>query len=152
MYHFPIPKTTNIENLKKMAQYVENLPQSVFDMSIFRHRDIFPRTHECKTVGCIIGHCTVLDPNTLPVDDFFSVDYPIINFYRWCFNFTGIHTHIDQDEFIFLFGADWYKIDNTPKGAAQRIRYFIEYGLPENWDEQMTGNAPLSYLETNKNQ
>jgi len=46
----------------------------------------------------------------------------------------------------------WKFIDNTSKGAAQRIRYFLEYGLPENWKEQMTGKAPLSYLETNENQ
>jgi hypothetical protein len=152
MYHFPIPKTTNIENLEKMAQYVENLPQSVFDMSSFRLGDPIPISHECKTVGCIIGHCTILDLNPLPVDNLFGINYPTINFYRWCFNFTGIHQSDDVDEFLFLFGSDWDKIDNTPKGAAQRIRYFLEYGLPENWDEQMTGNAPLSYLETNKNQ
>jgi hypothetical protein len=47
---------------------------------------------------------------------------------------------------LYLFGSDWVHEDNTPTGAAKRIRYFVANGLPENWKDQMSGKAPLSYL------
>lgn len=149
MKHFPIPKKINIENLQKMAQYVDNLPQSVFDMNYYRFAkfgEFYSFYKECRTTGCILGHCTILDIKPLPM----KVNG--IDFLLWCYQFTGINAFYDSKIFDFLFHCKWKFIDNTPKGAAQRIRYFLEYGLPENWQEQMTGKAPLSYLETNKNQ
>jgi hypothetical protein len=148
MKHFPIPETINIENLEKMAQYVENLPQSVFDMNHYRYGTYGEEYHfhkECRTTGCILGHCTILDIKPLPMKE------NGIDFSLWCYHFTGINPFLNLDIFDFLFSGKWKSQDNTPQGAAQRIRYFLEYGLPENWYQQMTGNAPLTYLETNKN-
>lgn len=45
----------------------------------------------------------------------------------------------------YMFNSLWEDVDNTPEGAAARIRYILEHGLPEDWEDQMYGNAPLSY-------
>lgn len=47
----------------------------------------------------------------------------------------------------FLFCGRWDNVDNTPKGAAKRIHYFLTNGLPENADQQRYGQAELSYME-----
>lgn len=43
-------------------------------------------------------------------------------------------------EWNWLFGSEWEDVDNTPKGAAKRIRIFLESGVPEaflegNWED-----------------
>jgi len=127
----------NTENLKLMADYIETVAQRKFNMRIFRTGQ---RTaHECGSVGCVLGHCTVLDKNPLPMD--YIGD---INFSAWSLEFTGLYP--DSDEWDYLFASDWDAVDNTPKGATKRIRYFLLRGLPHNWYEQMKGIEPLSYM------
>ena len=45
----------------------------------------------------------------------------------------------------YLFGQEWTHTDNTPKGAAQRIRYVVKNGLPKYSNAEMKGDAALSY-------
>jgi len=127
----------NRENLKLMADYIETIPQEKFDMDNFRTGE--DKGHECNSVGCILGHCTVLDKNPLPTTIFDN-----INFNAWSFDFTGLDPF--SDEWYYLFFGLWTEGDNTPTGAAKRIRHFLENGLPEDWREQMLGRAPLSYM------
>ena len=47
--------------------------------------------------------------------------------------------------YIWLFGAYWEDIDNTPQGAAARIYYALEHGIPKNYSAQIGGTAALSY-------
>ena len=124
-----------------MADYIETIPQDRFDMRLFRTGE--KEKHECGSLGCVIGHCTILDENPLPLD--YLGD---INFYAWSRKFTGLDT--SSSEWAYLFSSDWDAADNTPKGATKRIRYFLENGLPEDWREQMEDNAPLSYINQTK--
>lgn len=130
----------NKENLLRMADHIEKVPQEMFDMDIFRSGSLNPR--ECKSVGCVIGHCTILD--TEKNIGKFRYSWGGINFFEWSKGFTGINDEAD-DIWQYLFGEIWVFSDNTPAGAAARIRYFVENGLPETWQEEMRGNAPLSY-------
>jgi len=50
-----------------------------------------------------------------------------------------------DDETEWLFGYGWKYSDNTPIGAAKRIRYFLANGVPYNWHEQITGKIPIQY-------
>lgn len=126
----------NKENLLKMADYIETVPQEKFDMEHFRFGD--ENAHECNSIGCIIGHCTILDTNPLPM--YSDGD---INFGEWSQSFTGISPF--TSDWTYLFGYKWIGIDNTPTGAAKRIRHYVENGLPENWRDIMCGYAPLPY-------
>lgn len=51
------------------------------------------------------------------------------------------------DTWEWTFGAGWHAPQRTPRGAAARIRYLLEHGLPEDWREQMSGERPLCYAE-----
>jgi hypothetical protein len=126
----------NKRNLLKMADHIETVPQELFDMELIRKGDT--KTRKCNSVGCIIGHSTVLDKNPLP-----RLIYGSINFLAWSKKFTGIR--FLSDEGRFLFASAWQSIDNTPVGAAKRIRYFVKNGLPENWLKIMYGENPLPY-------
>jgi len=128
----------NRENLNKMADYIETIAQDRFDMGKFRTGEKVD--HECDSVGCVLGHCTILDKNPLPLDSSGDIDFS-----AWSLDFTGLNP--DSDECHYLFAGLWDSADNTPTGAAKRIRYIIEHGLPEDWYEQTRGRAPLSYLK-----
>lgn len=125
----------NKENLQRMADYIKTIPQEKFDMGLFRDGD--RRTHECNSVGCIIGNCTILDNEPLPRYNDGSID-----FQKWSINFTGItNTH----HWNWLFGGSLRYIDNTTLGASKRIEHYIKNGLPDNWREIMYGSDPLPY-------
>ena len=128
----------NKKNLLRMADHIEKVPQERFNPEIYRGRsDDF--TPECNSVGCTIGHCAILDKwENVPRNDFGN-----IQFFTWSRQFTGV---MSLSEWKYLFDPNWHKTDNTPTGAAKRIRYFVENGLPEDWEEQINGTAPLSYI------
>jgi len=124
-------------NLERMADYIETIPQEKFDMWKFRTGEKVD--HECGSVGCATGHCTVLDENPLPLDKSGDID-----FLAWSKEFTGLDP--DSDEWLYLFAGDWAAVDNTPTGAAQRIRYVNRNGVPRYWYNEVKGRAPLSYF------
>lgn len=124
------------ENLLKMADHIETIPQGMFDMGEYRIGD--EKTHECSSVGDIIGHCTILDSEPLPRFDDGDIDFE-----TWAKKFTGLDYW--ENEWLFLFSEAWVMSDNTPTGAAKRIRYFVENGVPENWEKIMYGVDPLPY-------
>jgi hypothetical protein len=48
--------------------------------------------------------------------------------------------------YFWLFNSDWTYTDNTPTGAVKRAKFFIEHGgVPENYEDQLSGLSPLSY-------
>ena len=47
----------------------------------------------------------------------------------YCFRAFGIYT--GGPAWQFMFGGEWAERDNTRAGAAARIRYAIEIGVPE---------------------
>lgn len=115
----------NKENLQRMADYVRTIPQEKFHMRFLRSGD--KKTHACNSVGCVLGHCTILDKeNELPRDDFLGS----IAFFKWAEIFTGI---TDSDILEFLFSEEWYMHDNTPTGAADRIEFVIADKLYCGW-------------------
>lgn len=127
----------NKQNLLRMADHIEKVPQEMFDMENFRiGQQVAP---ECDSVGCIIGHSVILAPELIT-----RLYGGKIDFYAWCLSFTGLSLGVPR--WKYLFGSAWKYSDDTPIGAAKRIRYFVENGLPKDWEKQMYGNAKLSYL------
>lgn len=120
-----------------MADYIRTVPQESFNMAVFRSG--LATSHECSSIGCVIGHCTVLDKNPLPIDN----EVHLIDFDQWSINFTGLG--MNDPEWHWCFGGAWCEIDNTPTGAADRIEWLLKHGLPEDWATQLEGDKPLIY-------
>lgn len=133
----------NKENLLKMADFVEKIPQERFDLRYWRMEEEPTTNPECETVGCIIGHCTALDvPNILK--QYITKDCdnkPTIAFYDWALAFTGV----TQGEYDWCFSSYWQETDATVVGAAKRLRYLVHNGLPTNYLSQIHGHVPLIY-------
>ena len=124
----------NRENLQRMADYIRTIPQAMFSMRSYRFAD--ETTKECGSIGCVIGHCTILDTNPLPrcLDG-------TIDFCEWADSFTCV----TNDEWLWCFAGFWAGIDNTPTGAADRIEWLLKNGLPDDLEEQSMGKVPLCY-------
>jgi hypothetical protein len=126
-------------NLKRMANYIKTIPQKSFNMKIYRNGSE-SYTVECNSIGCVIGHCVILDKSkTIPR---FTVSGDI-NFEDWSVRFTGLNYF--SNEWDWCFNSDWSEVDNTPIGASKRIEWMLKNGVPNNWEDQLTGNAELCY-------
>ena len=91
----------------------------------------------CNTAACAAGHG--------PLAGIEPLEYETWNAYvRRCFVDTHYGSGVSR-EFNWLFASDWTFFDNTPRGAAARIRYFLEHGVPDDADHQRRGIVPLCY-------
>lgn len=126
----------NRENLRRMADYIATVPQS--DFTMVRYRLSGDRvSHKCGSVGCVVGHCTVLDnAKNIPVNEMREIDFGL-----WSERFTGL----TGDQWDWCFSDEWTYADNTPEGASKRINYLLEHGLPENSYHIMIGEDDLPY-------
>ena len=131
----------NIENLERMAAHIETIPQELFDMQDYRRDEDDKYSQECNSVGCAIGHCTILNKEPLP-----KYANGKIYFALWGWRFTRFSPW--STEWRWCFSSDWSidGRDNTPTGCAKRIRWLIKNGIPNNWFDQMSGQAPLCYV------
>lgn len=129
----------NIQNLRKAADYIKTIPQEFFDMSFYRATREDNKTPECGTIGCVVGHCTILDRKNV-LDYYIDVDNEIM-FSEWSVDFFKI----TGDEWDFCFSCSWALVDNTPQGAAKRINYLIHQGLPGNWEDMLNEEMKLCY-------
>lgn len=135
----------NRENLQKAADYIRTIPQEKFNMEFVRYAEE-DFEHECKTVGCVLGHCPIL----FPWDKIPKHDCGAINYRDFVDDFFGIDLSANDDIFCWCFGGPWHVKDNSPLGAALRIEWLLQKGLPKNWHEQLFGDAPLCYYEGGK--
>ena len=131
----------NKENLLKLADYLEKrVTQEQFDMSCYRaeladlcHATDFYSTHDCGSVGCALGWSPFVK-GLEPIDDDYIFDRHTslkeLAFRRYSlrvFELTAV-------EWKWCFSADWVDIDNTPSGAARRIRCLVYQGeVPLGW-------------------
>lgn len=129
----------NRENLQKLADFIKTVPQEIFDMTHIRIGQT--DKPECDSVGCVIGHATILwKEEDLPRNEVSgTINFPL--FWR---EFSGLDLNV-FDASYWIVSATWRDVDNTPLGASKRIEWLLNHGVPENWDEQMKGNAKLCY-------
>lgn len=119
----------NINNLKTLADYLAALPADYthFDMGHWHtgEKETDPPTTRCGTVACAAGHGPAA--GILPLDNHILVDDSI----DW-FAYTEDLFELDFEsrEHVWCFGGGWSLHDNTPQGAAKRIRYLIHHGRP----------------------
>jgi hypothetical protein len=128
----------NIENLTILADFLDTLPAPKFDMLFFardEHYEVLdrPETYECATVACAIGWGPAAG---IPLNG--AVSWT--GYSRYAF---GLHPQLGP--WNWCFAGAWSRIDNTPAGAAKRIRHLINHGLPENAEAQRHGEEPYIF-------
>lgn len=113
------------ENLKKLANYLLTLPEDYahFTMKYYHVKngralyinEVGPIDRP-NTAACAVGHGFLAG---IPIGNAKSWEDYISNF---CSN---------SKEYIWLFAADWERIDNTPTGVSSRIFYMLDAGAPD---------------------
>lgn len=140
---------TQRANLQKLADYLSAIPENYeqFSMGTFYADDhgghlpldlVKKLDHvPCGTIACAVGHGP-------------SAGIPIIDEDESWTSYAEralIPPNEPQRVYAFdwMFAGRWEYTDDTPQGAAKRIEYYLEHGLPDNFEEQMYGDDPLCY-------
>jgi len=132
------------ENLQLMADHLKtNVIPENFHMNQYRGDDDF-KNPVCGSVGCTVGTCSVLDVENV-IENFTDSD-GVIDFLDWSVDFTGLLGVEYECEWEWCFGSTWATTDNTPTGAALRIEWLLNNGLPVYWKNQMYGHEKLCYM------
>lgn len=115
----------NVKDLTLLANYLEQLPEGYeqFEMSHFTstYNDLeeFDTSSGfiCGTSGCAVGHAPFISGVSKPLKDEGWSDYSD----RITFSVDRLYY---QHEVVweFMFGSFWSNVDNTPQGAARRIK------------------------------
>jgi hypothetical protein len=93
----------------------------------------FYRDPECKTVACAAGHGPLFGIKKWRGENWTEYSHRVFTGHNWIL-------------WNWLFDGQWAGVDNTPKGAAARIRYALAHGVPDNAKDQRYGDAPLCYV------
>lgn len=102
-----------------MTRYVNlysNTPYALLERSDPSSDSLKVAEYPCGTVACAVGHGPMAGIKPLLGED-------------WSFYGMRVFTS-DMYAYNFMFGGTWSGWDNTPKGAALRIIYFLTYGYP----------------------
>ena len=131
-------------NLEKLATYLEALPIGYqhFSMRSYLTKDGMYLSHpeeantvliDCGTIACAVGHAPAAGIPVMRGEDWDAYEARVFNLttaeWKWCFS------------------SYWTDVDDTPHGAAKRIRYMLEHGVPENAFYQMNGSSPYLFAE-----
>lgn len=108
-----------LNNLKRIREYMKTVPQKFIDMESFRCTDSnetdFISMNDCGTSGCIIGHAPFAPHRNLkPITSDFSRDYSgltymTLDFDAYCERVFGIDSDSD----------DWYKVFAEGKSSRK---------------------------------
>lgn len=124
-------------NLEKLAAYLETLPSGYEHFSMFDYCNIHgwastnpteaDTVTACGTVACAIGHGPSAGIPPRPGEDWDDYESRVFQ--------------LKNHEWMWCFSSNWVSVDNTPQGAAKRIRYMLEHGVPQNSAAQEYGEA-----------
>lgn len=130
-------------NLRKLAAYLMTLPADYpdFEMKDFvqtesREKREYAHVAACGTAACAAGHGPIAGVAPHEGEDWSSYTFRV---------FTSDDDSDGQWE--WCFGWYWSKVDNTVHGAARRILWMLEQGVPEDANGQRWGYTPLCYLD-----
>jgi hypothetical protein len=130
------------DRLSKLANFLDTVPGDRFHISTWRDSD--SKTvdiAQCDTAACAIGWSTCIIPEEI-MRGYICVggyiDFAGIS--EWYYDAPGGSVCFD-----FLFSGAWVDVDNTAKGAAARIRYFLDKGVPSIFKEGIFDTDPVDY-------
>lgn len=132
-------------NLLKLAEYLETLPTTHFDMTDYVRgvsldldypHSTRPHLNECGTVACAVGHAVAIFPT-----------HPDQTWSEFAEETFGVDAYSDENLFGWMFGSGWTPIDNTPAGAAKRIRYYLENSVPKGFSIYCPNDEYVAFME-----
>lgn len=130
----------NRANLQTLATFLAYDPRGVdFDMSVYTDSPGWCEEDmaDCGTVGCAVGHAAfVFEKRIGERWDNFSCR--VLEF--------DLATARDSRLWDWCFSANWHSYDNSRKGAAQRIQYLLDVGVPDKW--RVSHKSVALYLHT----
>lgn len=119
---------TQNRKLRKLARYLDTIvDEKKFNMNVYlgntNETFEYPAAteevyHNCGTSACALGHAPFLFPakEGEQWEDYTKRVFGMHPFTR--------HWH-------WMFSTFWSRVDNTPQGAAKRIRYWCRNKVPE---------------------
>jgi hypothetical protein len=141
------PNEEQLENLRLLAQYLRK-SRSKFDMEVYAalpnnnglDKDLSPdQVTQCGTVCCAAGSGPKLAKKYTQFE-------PLVTETDWRPYIERVYGVKEfSSEWYWMFGYGWYFTDNTRLGAAKRIEWYLENGVPDDWGDQMHGEVPLVY-------
>lgn len=134
-------------NLRKLAAYLMTLPADYPDFEMASYvtgngagagRNVAHKP-VCGTAACAAGHgpAAGIDP----------LDGEIWSAYAQRAFAPDNWEYHDETSWDWCFAAGWSKVDNTAHGAARRIQWMLEHGIPDNAGDQRWGDSPLCYTD-----
>lgn len=151
MKHLPVKLTRNRRaNFEKLARYLlktypRNSEYPSFRMESFYTTigSLWLTDSECNTAACALGHGPAAGIGRMSMKPSHLFD----NF-RWhAYSDRHFINSAVEHAWRWCFSSDWEGVDDTPRGAAKRILYMLKYGVPENYERQISGYERLSYLK-----
>jgi len=133
----------NKNNLLLLADFLEGLHQNEFNMSFYAsdahgqyQRD--PQANVCNTVACAVGWGP-------------SAGIPIMaqerDWQSYSVRAFGLSEY--SNEWLWCFSGSWSRVDNSPAGAASRMRHLVSSGsAPSDAAKQSIGLAPYLFAES----
>jgi hypothetical protein len=131
-------------NLAKLAAYLRTLPADYpdFAMNDFvldsSGKKGIAHVASCGTAACAVGHGPKAGIKPKSGESWHAYSYrtliPIM-----------FGDDVDDDAWAWCFSGIWAHVDNTVHGAAARIEWMLEHGVPKNGSGQRFGCEPLCY-------
>lgn len=124
------------QNLLTLADYLEGPTlKAAFDMENYGQcRYDYPDLPDdtCGSVGCAVGHGPYAGIPKILSDTGYITLPCAPHLESWpTYSQRAFGVEPFSNQWSYLFDSRWCRHDNTPTGAAQRIRTFLTSGVPE---------------------
>ena len=140
-------------NLVELAAYLKNYATKIaeanrlkksnakatgFDLDHFFEDHHSGKHHNCSTTACAVGHFAIMrgyDPSFegVNVEGDTSMGWRTFSAKVIGISPSGEHELI----WDWLFAGVWSECDNTPLGVVARIEYFLEHGVPDDFNTEL---------------
>lgn len=122
--------------LKEVALLAPEDKETGFSMTDYYSEK---RENECGSVACAVGHYGMMicsQPQELGV---LMQNGVVISWPDLSRDHIGIDMYGEQSiVWDWLFSDKWQYIDNTIEGAAARIDYYLEHGVPDSFVNRLS--------------
>lgn len=137
------------DNLLKLADGLEKMPPPDvrFNMDTYCERTFAHFGPTCGAVGCAIGVASYIVEPRLELNEHWAAlpGRPVFEHWEdFAIRLFGFSNH-KHGIGVWCFSDAWAETDNTPEGAAKRIRWALTLGVPDDYIQQMYGSVPLCY-------